>query len=169
MQIDFASEAALIEHYKAVRSRMPKAERRMHRKPETCIPESTLIQAGSHQWGPWFAPKEIPKPSWPPSKDGVVSIVAVKSAVRRRYSISEPDLISHRREQPHMRIRQIAMYLCCKLTGCSLPEIGRHFGNRDHTTILSNRDRIMRLRKTDQGLDLALQSMEAESQGGAKP
>jgi len=52
------------------------------------------------------------------------------------HGISRVDLIGHRRTANVVLPRQIAMYLCKVLTTRSLPDIGRRFGNRDHTTVL---------------------------------
>jgi chromosomal replication initiation ATPase DnaA len=57
-------------------------------------------------------------------------------------------LISRQRNPRYVRPRDIARYLCCQLTGQSLPAIGRRFGN-DHTAVLYARNKIESLRKTD--------------------
>lgn len=56
--------------------------------------------------------------------------------VSRHFGISKGDLLSERRHRSVVRPRQIGMYLAKQLTSRSLPEIGRRFGNRDHTTVL---------------------------------
>ena len=56
--------------------------------------------------------------------------------VARHYNVSRADLLSSRRTANVVRPRQIAMYLAKTLTLRSLPEIGRRFGGRDHTTVL---------------------------------
>ena len=56
--------------------------------------------------------------------------------VARHYNVSKADLLSGRRTRTIVRPRQIAMYLAKVLTPRSLPEIGRRFGGRDHTTVL---------------------------------
>lgn len=60
----------------------------------------------------------------------------VQRVVCQYYSLERLDLVSARRTKNIVRPRQCAMYLCKKLTPRSLPEIGRRFGNRDHTTVL---------------------------------
>lgn len=60
----------------------------------------------------------------------------IQRVVSRHYNIARIDLISARRSAHIVRPRQIAMYLCKRLTLRSLPEIGRRFGGRDHTTVL---------------------------------
>ena len=56
--------------------------------------------------------------------------------VSRHYKVTHKDLLSTRRSRAVVRPRQIAMYLAKALTSRSLPEIGRRFGGRDHTTVL---------------------------------
>jgi chromosomal replication initiator protein len=56
--------------------------------------------------------------------------------VATRYNVSRSDILSERRTAAVVRPRQIAMYLSKVLTLRSLPEIGRRFGGRDHTTVL---------------------------------
>ncbi len=60
----------------------------------------------------------------------------IQRVVSTHYAISKHDLVSSRRTRNIVRPRQIAMYLSKTLTPRSLPEIGRRFGNRDHTTVL---------------------------------
>lgn len=63
-------------------------------------------------------------------------ITAIQHVVARQYNISLVDLLSHRRTAAIVGPRQIAMYLAKRLTLKSLPEIGRRFNGRDHTTVL---------------------------------
>lgn len=63
-----------------------------------------------------------------------IRIEDIQRVVCRYYNVTRGDLLSARRTKDVVRPRQIAMYLCRKLTLRSLPEIGRRFGNRDHTT-----------------------------------
>jgi hypothetical protein len=63
-------------------------------------------------------------------------IELIQQVVARYFGISKLDMISQRRTKDIVRPRQIAMYLAKALTGKSLPEIGRRFGGRDHTTVL---------------------------------
>jgi len=59
-------------------------------------------------------------------------------------------MLSQRRSRPLARPRQIAMYLAKKLTTRSLPEIGRKFANRDHTTVIHAVKTIDKLSKNDE-------------------
>ena len=65
-----------------------------------------------------------------------VRIEDIQKVVGRHYNVARNDLLSSRRTQVIVRPRQIAMYLSKTLTPRSLPEIGRRFGGRDHTTVL---------------------------------
>ena len=66
----------------------------------------------------------------------VVSIDKIQTVTSNFFSISLADMLSPRRSRPLARPRQIAMFLAKKLTSRSLPEIGRKFANRDHTTVI---------------------------------
>ena len=59
-------------------------------------------------------------------------------------------MLSQRRSRPLARPRQIAMFLAKKLTTRSLPEIGRRFANRDHTTVIHAVKTITRLSEKDE-------------------
>jgi chromosomal replication initiator protein len=78
-----------------------------------------------------------------------VRIDEIQRAVARHYSVSRADLLSSRRAANVVRPRQIAMYLAKTLTLRSLPEIGRRFGGRDHTTVLHAIRKIERLIAND--------------------
>lgn len=65
-----------------------------------------------------------------------VRIEEIQRIVARHYNVSKSELLSNRRTRTIVRPRQIAMYLAKALTPRSLPEIGRRFGGRDHTTVL---------------------------------
>jgi len=71
-----------------------------------------------------------------PQEPKRVKIEDIQRTVARQYNISRADLLSSRRTANVVRPRQIAMYLAKSLTLRSLPEIGRRFGGRDHTTVL---------------------------------
>ena len=65
-----------------------------------------------------------------------VKIEDIQKLVANHYQVSRADILSSRRTATVVRPRQIAMYLSKVLTLRSLPEIGRRFGGRDHTTVL---------------------------------
>ncbi len=65
-----------------------------------------------------------------------VRIDDILRTVAKHYAVSRADIVSKRRTRSIVRPRQIGMYLAKKMTSRSLPEIGRRFGNRDHTTVI---------------------------------
>lgn len=65
-----------------------------------------------------------------------VRIEDIQRVVSQHYDVARNELLSTRRTRKIVRPRQIAMYLAKQLTPRSLPEIGRRFGGRDHTTVL---------------------------------
>ena len=76
-----------------------------------------------------------------------ISIDKIQTVTSNFFSISLEDMLSPRRSRPLARPRQIAMYLAKKFTTRSLPEIGRKFANRDHTTVIhavKTIDRLLR-------------------------
>ncbi|MBF9031218.1 chromosomal replication initiator protein DnaA [Rhodobacterales bacterium HKCCE3408] len=83
------------------------------------------------------------------SADRKVTIDEIMKKTCEHYNIRQSDMIGPSRARNVARPRQMAMYLCKKLTTRSLPEIGRKFGKRDHTTILHGVRRIEELMATD--------------------
>jgi chromosomal replication initiator protein len=81
-----------------------------------------------------------------------VKIEDIQRIVARQYNVSRADLLSSRRTANVVRPRQIAMYLAKALTLRSLPEIGRRFGGRDHTTVLHAVRKIETLASNDAAL-----------------
>ena len=70
------------------------------------------------------------------TQNRVVTVDKIQNTVSGFFNISLNEMLSQRRSRPLARPRQIAMYLSKKLTTRSLPEIGRRFANRDHTTVI---------------------------------
>ena len=70
------------------------------------------------------------------SSDNVVTIESIKTAVSKHYGITIKEIDSGKRSRNLAFPRQIAMYLCKEMTDNSLPQIGKAFGGRDHTTVL---------------------------------
>lgn len=66
----------------------------------------------------------------------VVRVDDIQRIVAKKFNITQQDMVSKRRTRAIARPRQIAMYLCKALTPRSLPEIGKLFGGRDHTTVI---------------------------------
>jgi chromosomal replication initiator protein len=71
-----------------------------------------------------------------PQEPRRIKIEDIQRVVARQYNVSRSDLLSSRRTANVVRPRQVAMYLAKIMTLRSLPEIGRRFGGRDHTTVL---------------------------------
>jgi chromosomal replication initiator protein len=84
--------------------------------------------------------------------------------VAKHYGVSRADLLSSRRTANVVRPRQIAMYLAKTLTLRSLPEIGRRFGGRDHTTVLHAVRKIEGLVQGDKGLAEEIEALKRQLQ-----
>ena len=82
----------------------------------------------------------------------VVRIEDILKMVSRHYKIPRNEILSSRRSREVVRPRQIAMYLAKFLTSRSLPEIGRRFGGRDHTTVLHSVKKVEQLMRDDEEL-----------------
>jgi len=78
-----------------------------------------------------------------------VRIEDILRIVSRHYKVPRNELLSSRRSRDVVRPRQIAMYLAKALTSRSLPEIGRRFGGRDHTTVLHSVRKVEQMMKDD--------------------
>ncbi len=87
------------------------------------------------------------------ANDRHVTIDDIQKRVCEHYNIKMADLLSPRRARAVARPRQVAMYLAKQLTTRSLPEIGRKFGGRDHTTIMHGVRKIEELRGGDPSLN----------------
>ena len=83
------------------------------------------------------------------ANDRRVTIDEIQKRVAEHYNIRLADMHSARRARAVARPRQVAMYLCKQLTPRSLPEIGRKFGGRDHTTVMHAVRKIEELRASD--------------------
>jgi chromosomal replication initiator protein len=99
------------------------------------------------------------------ANDRRVTIEEIQKRVAEHYSIRLADMHSPRRARAVARPRQVAMYLAKQLTSRSLPEIGRKFGGRDHTTVMHAVRKIEELRASDQSfsedIDLLRRMLEA--------
>ncbi|HEY2621313.1 MAG TPA: chromosomal replication initiator protein DnaA [Acetobacteraceae bacterium] len=83
--------------------------------------------------------------------DRRVTIEEIQKRVAEHFSMRLTDMSSARRARAVARPRQVAMYLAKQLTQRSLPEIGRRFGNRDHTTVMHAVSRVGELMSRDAG------------------
>jgi chromosomal replication initiator protein len=85
------------------------------------------------------------------ANDRRVTIEEIQKRVAEHYNIRLSEMYSARRARAVARPRQVAMYLAKQLTARSLPEIGRKFGGRDHTTVMHAVRKVDELRSTDRG------------------
>ena len=94
-----------------------------------------------------------------------ISIEEIQRQVSEHYNIRLSDMIGPKRVRTFARPRQVAMYLCKQMTSRSLPEIGRRFGGRDHTTVMHGVRRIEELRIQDgqiaEDLELLRRTLES--------
>jgi chromosomal replication initiator protein len=81
-----------------------------------------------------------------------VTVDTIQKTVAEHYALKQADLISERRARAVARPRQVAMWLAKQITTRSLPDIGRRFGGRDHTTVLHAVRRIEALKQEDPAL-----------------
>jgi chromosomal replication initiator protein len=97
--------------------------------------------------------------------DRKITVEEIQRKVSDHYNIRLSDMIGPRRVRSYARPRQIAMYLAKQLTTRSLPEIGRRFGGRDHTTVIHGVRRIEDLKDKDSqiadDLELLRRALEA--------
>ena len=89
-----------------------------------------------------------------------VDIDNIQTIVCKYFKISKNEMLSPRRSRYLVRPRQTAIYLAKMLTSKSLPEIGRSFANRDHTTVIHSVKTIEKLRKDDNELNLSIDSLK---------
>jgi chromosomal replication initiator protein len=99
-----------------------------------------------------------------PAEPKRVRIEDIQRVVARQYNVSRADLLSSRRTANVVRPRQVAMYLAKVLTLRSLPEIGRRFGGRDHTTVLHAVRKIENLAGTDSTLAEEIEGLKRQLQ-----
>ena len=91
-----------------------------------------------------------------------VTIEEIQKLVSAHFELKPLDLVSARRSRAVARPRQIAMYLSKRLTTRSLPEIGRKFGGRDHSTVIHAVRKVEELRDTDRDVDAAVRVLLRE-------
>ena len=89
-----------------------------------------------------------------------VNIDLIQNIVCRYFKISKNEMLSARRSRYLVRPRQTAIYLSKMLTSKSLPEIGRSFSNRDHTTVIHSVKTIEKLRKEDNELNVNIDTLK---------
>ena len=99
------------------------------------------------------------------ASDRKVTVEEIQRCVSEHYNIRLSDMIGPKRLRTFARPRQIAMYLAKQMTSRSLPEIGRRFGGRDHTTVMHGVKRVEELKVQDgqiaEDLEMLRRALEA--------
>ena len=107
-------------------------------------------------------PAVIPAPDpYVAPKPTHITCDMIRRLVCSHYDVRLIDMMSERRTKGVVFPRQVAQYLCTRMTTLSLPQIGRQF-DRDHSTILSTRRKISTMRERDQKFDEELSQLEAQ-------
>ncbi|RMF80907.1 MAG: chromosomal replication initiator protein DnaA, partial [Nitrospirae bacterium] len=96
-----------------------------------------------------------------------VSLERIQEVVASHYGVRPAELRSKRRTAAIATPRHVAMYLCRTLTSHSLPEIGRAFGGRDHTTVLHACRKVERRQAEDPGLVQTLRTLRRKLESAA--
>ena len=94
------------------------------------------------------------------SKDKVISSSFIQETVAKYFNIDPKDLVGAKRSNDVVFPRQIAMYLCRTVPQISLPQIGRDFGNRDHTTVMHACNKIDKEIKENKNTKLIVESVK---------
>ncbi len=95
-----------------------------------------------------------------PRRADIMSVEDIQRAVCSHFRLSNSELLSKDRHKSVAFARQVAMYLCRQRLKCSFPELGRAFGNRDHTTVMSAVRRVEALRQRDPQVSAHLEAIE---------
>jgi chromosomal replication initiator protein len=110
-----------------------------------------------------FARSEIAIVS--PRRPDIRTVEEIQRAVCGHFRVTNLDLVSKDRHKSVAFARQVAMYLCRQRLKCSFPELGRAFGNRDHTTVMSAVRRVEELRVKDPQVNAHLEAIENRLSG----
>ena len=94
-----------------------------------------------------------------------ITIEAIQRAVAEQFGMRVSDLKQKNNSRNVVVPRQIAMYLAKQMTEASLPEIGRQFGNKHHTTVMHSIAKIDELRRTDKDLHRTLNKLQEQLNG----
>jgi chromosomal replication initiator protein len=105
--------------------------------------------------------QDVLRDVFPQGEPAEVSIERIQETVIERFGLSLEELCGDRRSQNIVYPRQVAMYLSRELTDSSLPKIGRHFGGRDHTTVIHATSKIARLIREDRSVYNLVQELTA--------
>ena len=88
-----------------------------------------------------------------------MTIESIQKAVAEQFGMRLPEIKAKNNSRAVVYPRQIAMYLAKHLTEASLPEIGRQFGGKHHTTVLHSVEKIEEQRKNDKDLNRMLNKL----------
>jgi chromosomal replication initiator protein len=105
--------------------------------------------------------QDVLRDVFPQGEPAEVSIERIQETVVERFGLSLDELCGEKRSQNIVYPRQVAMYLSRELTDSSLPKIGRHFGGRDHTTVIHATSKIARLIREDRSVYNLVQELTA--------
>ncbi len=94
------------------------------------------------------------------SRPTEASVEDIQRVVCHHFKLRSTDLLSKDRHKSIAFARHVAMYLCKQRLKCSFPELGRAFGNRDHTTVISGVRKIEHLRSTDPEVRAHIEAIE---------
>jgi chromosomal replication initiator protein len=94
-----------------------------------------------------------------------ITIESIQRAVAESFGMRVSDLKQKNNSRNVVVPRQIAMYLAKQMTEASLPEIGRQFGNKHHTTVMHSIGKIDELRRTDKDLHRTLNKLQDQLNG----
>jgi len=94
-----------------------------------------------------------------------ITIEAIQRSVAEQFGMKVSDLKQKNNSRNVVVPRQIAMYLAKQMTEASLPEIGRQFGNKHHTTVMHSIGKIDELRRTDKDLHRTLNKLQEQLNG----
>ena len=105
--------------------------------------------------------QDVLKDVFPQGEVQQVTIERIQELVSDRFGLSLDELCGDKRSQNIVYPRQVAMYLSRELTDSSLPKIGKHFGGRDHTTVIHATSKIARLIREDRSVYNLVQELTA--------
>jgi hypothetical protein len=149
---EFASAAEVLENARAVQRRI-EAMRKPAPAPKMVRP---VVVTPESQTEPVIGKIDETIPMWP----YMHTIKKIIKLVAKHYGVPVDALVGHQRTHPLVHYRQEAMFLARKLTTYSLPEIGRRFGGRDHTTVLHACTKIGKRLETDKAMQETFDSIQ---------
>ena len=102
-------------------------------------------------------------------KKKIITVEEIQKSIAAFYNIKVSDIKSKKKNKVFIKPRHTAMFLTRQLTNLSLPEIGRHFGGRDHSTVIHAIQKVENITKSDPGfqdtLDRLIQDLEGNNTG----